>query len=57
MSNNDHWFAWHPIRTVDSGIVWLSVVRRQWDESLNPWADSSGYSGTDGGWLYYSDER
>ena len=46
------WFAWHPITTMSGRTVWLVKVQRRWSENVNPWCDSSGYSGTDGGYEY-----
>lgn len=45
------WFAWFPV--IASGqLVWLRKVERAWNNELNHWCDSYGYSGTDGGWVY-----
>lgn len=48
----EEWFAWYPVHSDSKGWLWLCAVIRQWDDSLNSWGDSSGYSGTDGGWKY-----
>lgn len=50
--NEMKWFAWYPVKLVDGKYAWLKVVKRQWNENLNSWADISGYSGYDGGWKY-----
>lgn len=45
------WFAWRPVRT-NSGVAWLSMIERRWNNDLSPWGDTSGYSGTDGRFEY-----
>lgn len=46
------WFAWFPVRTLSGRLAWLREVERKWDWGLNSWGDSSGHSGTDGGYVY-----
>ena len=46
------WFAWYPVKLTNGNIAWLKPVNRQWDWNLNPWCDSTGWSGTDGGYSY-----
>lgn len=48
------WFAWYPVCLKDGSYVWLKRVCREWNWELNSWGDSSGYSGTDGGWEYFT---
>lgn len=45
------WFAWYPVR-IQNKWYWMSYVQRSWNEDLNHWCDSSGWSGSDGGWEY-----
>lgn len=52
MSDWELWFAWHPVQLRNGKYAWLRTVCRRWNNDLNPWADISGYSGTDGGWEY-----
>jgi hypothetical protein len=46
------WFAWHPVRTVGGHYAIFKYVDRRWNTDLNPWADASGHSGSDGGFEY-----
>lgn len=52
MGDWKQWYAWFPVRLVSGSLAWLRPVRRRWNWKLNHWGDSSGYSGTDGGWEY-----
>jgi len=51
-------FTWHrvfvlfPKDTVDNELVFMQKVYRRWNVELGGFCDSSGYSGSDGGWEY-----